>query len=119
MICRVEVFVFWLGIIFDIIFVCVQCIQCNWIVFFNFSVLFIFFIFLDYLFQCLCVDFFYYKGINYFVIVDRYFNWLIVEKLLDSVIGLINCFRCIFVIFGILDEFVIDGGLEFIVIIIW
>ena len=44
-----------------------------------------------YPFQRVCADYFYNKGINYLVIVDRYFNWPIVERAQDGSYGLINC----------------------------
>lgn len=34
----------------------------------------------QYPFQCVCADFFHYKGVNYLVIVDRYSNWPIIER---------------------------------------
>ena len=34
----------------------------------------------DYPFQCICADYFSYKGVNYLAIVDRYSNWPIVER---------------------------------------
>lgn len=53
------------------------------------------------------------EGTNYLVIVDRYFNWPIVEKSSDGATFLINCLRRTFVTFGIPDEFATDGGPEF------
>ena len=33
-----------------------------------------------YPFQCICADYFKYKGCNYMVVVDRYFGWPIVQQ---------------------------------------
>jgi hypothetical protein len=66
-----------------------------------------------YPFQCLCADYFNYKGFNYLVVVDRYSNWPIVERASDGSQGLISCLRRIFVTFGIPDELASDGGPEF------
>ena len=44
-----------------------------------------------YPFKCVCAEYFYYKGINYLVIVDRYSNWCIMERAQDGSHGLINC----------------------------
>ncbi|XP_046582876.1 uncharacterized protein K02A2.6-like [Haliotis rubra] len=67
----------------------------------------------SYPFQCLCADFFHYKGVNYLVLVDRYSNWPIVERTAGGAPGLINCLRRTFVTFGIPDELSSDGGTEF------
>lgn len=66
-----------------------------------------------YPFQCICSDFFHYKGINYLVIVDRYSNWPIVEKSNNGAQGLVECLRRSFVTYGIPDELSSDGGPEF------
>ena len=66
-----------------------------------------------YPFQCICADFFTYKGVHYLLIVDRYSNWPIVERSCDGASGLINCLRRTFVTFGIPDELASDGGPEF------
>eukprot|EP00057_Strongylocentrotus_purpuratus_P023555 XP_011678029.1 PREDICTED: uncharacterized protein K02A2.6-like [Strongylocentrotus purpuratus] len=66
-----------------------------------------------YPFQCICADFFHYKGCNYLVVVDRYSNWPIVERSTHGVDGLTACLRRIFVTFGIPDELASDGGPEF------
>ncbi|XP_060073014.1 uncharacterized protein LOC132552840 [Ylistrum balloti] len=66
-----------------------------------------------YPFQCVCADFFHYKGGNYLVIVDRYSNWPIVERAQDGASGLVDCLRRTFVTFGIPDELSSDGGPEF------
>ncbi|XP_063436853.1 uncharacterized protein K02A2.6-like [Mytilus trossulus] len=64
-------------------------------------------------FQCVCSDFFQYKGSCYLVIVDRYSNWPIVERSSNGAAGLITCLRRTFVTFGIPDELASDGGPEF------
>jgi hypothetical protein len=66
-----------------------------------------------YPFQCVCSDFFQYKGINYLVIVDRYSNWPIVERSSNSAAKLITYLRRIFVTFGVPNELASDGGPEF------
>ena len=63
--------------------------------------------------QLLCADLFHYKGINYLVIVDRYSNWLIIERARDGAKGLIDCLRRTFGTFGIPEELSTDGGPEF------
>ena len=70
-----------------------------------------------YPFQCICADYFHYKGCNYLVVVDRYSNWPIVEKSANGADGLISCLRRIFVTFGIPDELTSDGGPEFTAIV--
>ena len=66
-----------------------------------------------YPFQCICADFFTYKGKNYLVIVDRYSNWPIVDRASDGAKGLIDCLRHCFTTYGIPDELASDGGPEF------
>ncbi|ELT96983.1 hypothetical protein CAPTEDRAFT_144989, partial [Capitella teleta] len=56
-----------------------------------------------YPFQCICADFFTYKGAHYLLVVDRYSNWPIVERSSDGASGLISCLRRTFVTFGIPD----------------
>ena len=66
-----------------------------------------------YPFQCICADFFSYKGTNYLLVVDRYSNWPVVERASDGAEGLISCLRWVFATFGIADELSSDGGPEF------
>lgn len=66
-----------------------------------------------YPFQCVCADFFHYKGYNYLLVVDRYSNWPIVERAHGGADGLIDCLRRTFITFGIPDELASDGGPEF------
>ena len=66
-----------------------------------------------YPFQCVCADFFTYKGNSYLVIVDRYSNWPIVERTTGGADGLIDSLRRSFVTYGIPDELASDGGPEF------
>ena len=63
-----------------------------------------------YPFQCICSDFFTYKGISYLVSEDRYSNWPIVERSTGGVQGLIASLRQIFGTFGIAEELSSDGG---------
>lgn len=67
----------------------------------------------EYPFQCVCADYFQYRGINYLVVVDRYSNWPIVERATNGSRGLISTLRGIFATFGIPDELSSDGGPEF------
>ena len=66
-----------------------------------------------YPFQCICADYFHYKGLYYLVVVDRYSNWPIIERAHDGSKGLINSLRHTFTTFGIPDECATDGGPEF------
>ena len=68
---------------------------------------------LQYQFQCICADFFYYAGHNYLVIVDRYSNWPTVESAHDGFKGLISKLRQTFSTFSISDELSSDGRPEF------
>ena len=63
-----------------------------------------------YPFQCICADFFNYKGTHYLLVVDRYSNWPVVERASDGAEGLISCLRWVFATFGIADELSSDGG---------
>ena len=67
----------------------------------------------EYPFQCLCADYFTYKGKDYLVVVDRFSNWPIVERSHAGATGLISCLRRIFVTYGIPDELASDGGPQF------
>ena len=67
----------------------------------------------DYPFQCICADFFHFKGNYYLVIVDRYSGWPIVEKAFSGSKGLIDTLRRTFITFGIPEELSSDGGPEF------
>lgn len=112
---RVMDFVYWFEIIVDIVRVRDQCVYCYQMVKLNFMQLLFDIIFLDYLFQMICSDYFIYNSNDYVVIVDRYLNWLMVYKFELGVEGFVKRFREIFVIFGILEELTFDGGLQFIV----
>lgn len=50
---------------------------------------------------------------NYLVIVDRYSNWPIIERVQEGSKGLIDCLHHTFRTFGIPDECATDGGPEF------
>ncbi|XP_061178429.1 uncharacterized protein LOC133187074 [Saccostrea echinata] len=110
---RAEASIFWPGITPDITSLRAQCIQCNRNAPSNPSAPPTPLISPDYPFQCLCADFFHYRGTYYLVIVDRYSNWPIVEKSSEGAAGLISCLRRTFVTFGIPDELATDGGPEF------
>ena len=64
-------------------------------------------------FQCICADFFTYRGANYLVVVDRFSNWPIIEKAGNGASGLIRCLRSVFTTYGIPSELASDGGKEF------
>ena len=66
-----------------------------------------------YPFQCICPDFFSYKGTHYLLVADIYSNWPVVERASDGTEGLISCLRRVFATFGIADELSSDGGPEF------
>ena len=66
-----------------------------------------------YPFQCICADYFTYRGISYLCIVDRYSNWPIIERTTGGANGLIDSLRRTFVTYGIPDELASDGGPEF------
>lgn len=110
---RAETSIFWPGITPDIAAIRAQCNQCNRIAPSNPSAPPTPLTPPDYPFQCVCADFFHYKGYNYLVVVDRYSNWPIVERASHGADGLINCLRRTFVTFGIPDELSSDGGPEF------
>uniref|UniRef100_A0A0L8HA30 Integrase catalytic domain-containing protein n=1 Tax=Octopus bimaculoides TaxID=37653 RepID=A0A0L8HA30_OCTBM len=54
-----------------------------------------------------------YCGHHYFVAVDRYSNWPIMEKASNGAAGLIATLCCIFMTYDISDELTSDGGPEF------
>ena len=66
-----------------------------------------------YPFQCVCSDFFEHIGKHYLVIVDRYSNYPIAERVSGSK-ELINTLKRTFTTFGIPDEVASDGGSEFV-----
>ena len=70
-------------------------------------------ILLTYPFQCICADYFTYRGISYLCIVDRYSNWPIIERTTGGANGLIDSLRRTFVTYGIPDELASDEGPEF------
>ena len=110
---RAESSVFWPGITPAISALRNQCSDCNRIAPSNPSAPPTPLLSPAYPFQCVCADFFHYKGCNYLVIVDRYSNWPIVERAQQGASGLISCLRRAFVTFGIPDELSSDGGPEF------
>jgi hypothetical protein len=75
MIARAEASVFWPGITPAIIDTRAQCNYCNRIAPSNPSAPPTPLTSPDYPFQCVCADYFHYKGVNYLVVVDRYSNW--------------------------------------------
>jgi hypothetical protein len=113
MISRAESSVFWPGITPAITALRAGCNHCNRIAPSNPSGPPTPLMSPDYPFQCVCSDFFQYKGINYLIVVDRYSNWPIVERSSNGAVGLITCLRRTFVTFGIPDELASDGGPEF------
>ena len=113
MISRVETSIFWPGILSDIINGRNTCNHCNHIAPSQPSAPQMPTVRPLYLFQCVCADFFDYKGGHYLVIVDRYSNWPIVERAANELQGLIVCLRKSFVTSNISDELASDGGPEF------
>jgi len=113
MIARAELSVFWLGITADITETRARCSFCNRMAPSQPQAPPMPFTRAAYPFQCICADYFQYKGHNYLVIVDRYSNWPIVERATDGSAGLINSLRRCFVTYGIPDELSSDGGPEF------
>ena len=67
----------------------------------------------EYPFQCICADYFSHMGTSYLVIVDRYSNWPIVERLSNGATGLVATLKRTFATFGIPEELASDGGPEF------
>ncbi|XP_046858537.1 uncharacterized protein LOC124451985 [Xenia sp. Carnegie-2017] len=110
---RAEDSVFWPGITSDIAAMRTQCNHCNRMAPSQPSAPPTPTISPAYPFQCICADYFHYKGSNYLVIVDRYSNWPIIERAKDGCVGLIKCLRRVFTTFGIPDECATDGGPEF------
>ena len=110
---RAETSVFWPGISNDIITLRNTCSHCNRMAPSQPSAPPVPPVYPLYPFQCICADFFHYKGYNYLVIVDRYSNWPIVERAHSGAHNLIDCLRRTFVTFGIPDELSSDGGPEF------
>ena len=68
----------------------------------------------EYPFLLMCSDFFHHKGHIYFISVDCYSNWPIVERAHKGSKGLINSLRYTFVTYGISDELTSDGGPEYV-----
>lgn len=67
----------------------------------------------EYPFQCICADYFHYKGHAYLVVVDRYTNWPILARARGGSKGLVAILRHTFATYGIPDELASDGGPEF------
>ena len=113
MIARAEVSVFWPGITKDIENTRKTCNHCNRMApsqpsappYPTTSPV--------YPFQCICADYFHYKGHSYLVIVDRYSNWPIIKKTSTGAKGLIEALRKTFTTYGIAEELSSDGGPEF------
>ena len=110
---RVESSVFWPGITADISSLRARCNKCNRMAPSQPNAPPTPLTSPVYPFQCICADYFTYRGMNYLVIVDRYSNWPIVERAHDGAAGLIACLRRTFSTFGIPDELSSDGGPEF------
>lgn len=113
MISRAESSIFWPGITRDIVSTRASCSHCNRMAPSQPSAPPTPLTYPDYPFQCICADYFHYKGVNYLVVVDRYSNWPIVERASQGAAGLVTCLRRTFVTFGIPDELSSDGGPEF------
>ena len=115
MISRAEISVLWPGISSNIISLRNKCNHCNRMAPLQASAPPTPTVPPLYPFQCVCADFFHYKGGNYLVIVDRYSNWPIVKRAAKGSQGLIDCLRKTFVTFGIPDQLAFDDGPEFVV----
>ena len=113
MIARAELSEFWPGITPAITALCANCNHCNRSAPSNPSAPPVPPTTPEYPFQCLCADYFTYKGKGYLVVVDRYSNWPIVKRSHSGATGLISCLRRIFVTYGIPDELASDGGPQF------
>ena len=113
MLSKAESSVFWPGITKDIHGVRNRCHQCNRNAPSNPNTPPMPALLPDYPFQCICADYFSYKGISYLVIVDRYSNWPIVEKSSNGAAGLVSTLKQTFSTFGVPDELASDGGPEF------
>ena len=113
MIARAESSVFWPGITKDIHDVRDRCHQCNRNAPSNPASLPIPPMLPEYPFQCICADYFTYKGVPYLVIVDRYSNWPIVERSRDGAAGLISSLQQTFTTYGTPEELASDAGPEF------
>ena len=92
MIARAEFSIFWPGITADISSTRDNCYHCNRMALSQPNAPPLPLTQAAYPFQCICADYFHYKGINYLVIVDRYSNWLIVEKTKVGSSALIDSF---------------------------
>ncbi len=110
---RAEASIFWPGITSAITALRASCVQCNRIAPSQPSAPPTPTILPSYPFQCICADFFTYRGVSYLCIVDRYSNWPIIEKTGGGAKGLIDSLRRTFVTYGIPDELSSDGGSEF------
>ena len=113
MLARAESSVFWPGITPAITAVRANCNHCNRSAPSNPSAPLVPPTTPEYPFQCLCADYFTYKGKDYLVVVDCYSNWPIVERSHAGATGLISCLRRIFATYGIPDELASDGGPQF------
>ena len=114
MIARAEMSVFWPGITKDIKDIREGCYHCNRNAPSNPSPPPTPPMLPEYPFQCICADYFSFRGTSYLVIVDRYSNWPIVERLSDGATGLVSSLKRTFATFGIPEELASDGGPEFI-----
>ena len=113
MIARAEMSVFWPGITKDIKDIREGCYHCNRNAPSNPSPPPTPPMLPEFPFQCICADYFSYRGTSYLVIVDRYSNWPIVERLSNGASGLISSLKRTFATFGIPQELASDGGPEF------
>lgn len=110
---RAESSIFWPGITSAITTVRANCTHCNRMAPSQPSAPPTPLVLPVYPFQCVCSDFFSYKGVTYLVIVDRYSNWPIIERTTGGAEGLIDSLRRSFATYGIPDELSSDGGPEF------
>ena len=64
------------------------------------------------LFQCVCSDFFSYKGFTYLIYVDHYSNWPVIQRSSDGAEGLVNSLHHAFVTSAIPEKLALNGGPE-------
>ena len=114
MISRADASIFWPGITYDIQATRANCSHCNQMAPSQPALPPTPPILAVYPFQCICADYFHQQGMNYLVIVDRYSNWPIVERVQNGSEGLIVVLRRTFATYGIPDELSSDGGPEFV-----
>ena len=111
---RANVSVFWPGITTDIARLRISCMDCNRISPSQPNAPPTTPVDPEFPFQCICADYFTYKGTHYLIIVDRYSNWPIKKKTSGGAAGLVKSLREEFITYGITEELASDAGPEFV-----